>query len=123
VPLPYSYGRIVTHGVVSKVWSFYYGSKEKIKGAQRPTIDCTIIFTDTASFTVKTNEASSAIRREEPLAIFHFVFTMTEPGQELEAEGSWLPFLIFCIVGFILWISFGQGGTPVRMRRWYNMQV
>mmetsp|Transcript_9109 Transcript_9109/g.13205 ORF Transcript_9109/g.13205 Transcript_9109/m.13205 type:complete len:80 (-) Transcript_9109:116-355(-) len=37
-------------------------------------------------------------------------------------EGSWTPTILFVIIGTILWLSFGKGGTPIKFRRWYNIK-
>mmetsp|Transcript_11966 Transcript_11966/g.17842 ORF Transcript_11966/g.17842 Transcript_11966/m.17842 type:complete len:83 (-) Transcript_11966:618-866(-) len=34
--------------------------------------------------------------------------------------GSWAPFLVLAAILTFRWISTGQTGTPLRIRRWYN---
>ena len=36
--------------------------------------------------------------------------------------GSWTPLAIALILMIFYWLAFSQSGTPVRFRRWYNMQ-
>lgn len=38
-------------------------------------------------------------------------------------QGSWLPLILVAAVLVIRWLVFGDGPTPVRIRRWYNLQV
>jgi hypothetical protein len=39
-----------------------------------------------------------------------------------EPAGSWTLLIVVSIFIFLYWISFSQSGTPMRFRRWYNMQ-
>ena len=42
---------------------------------------------------------------------------------QMDSEGSWAPLLVVILCIFLYWVAYGQGTTPMRMRRWYNMQV
>jgi hypothetical protein len=37
--------------------------------------------------------------------------------------GSWLPLVVIIVLLCVRWAAYGQGNTPVRIRRWYNLQV
>ena len=42
---------------------------------------------------------------------------------EDEVEGSWLPSIIVGTIMMLIWLRNGNGNTPVRFRRWFNIQV
>jgi hypothetical protein len=51
---------------------------------------------------------------------------MAASDQERMEEGSggsWLPLVVIFVVLFFRWAAYGQGNVPIRMRRWYNLQV
>jgi len=45
------------------------------------------------------------------------------PTEKAATEGSWTPLLVVLVLLVLRWVCFGQGNTPVRLRRWYNKQV
>mmetsp|Transcript_53613 Transcript_53613/g.160492 ORF Transcript_53613/g.160492 Transcript_53613/m.160492 type:complete len:82 (-) Transcript_53613:1377-1622(-) len=49
---------------------------------------------------------------------------MSTSSDEAEApfDGSWTPTIAIASLLLLRWIVFGKGDTPVRIRRWYNMQ-
>ena len=47
---------------------------------------------------------------------------MSNTEEEPPSEGSWLPLIAILILALIRWLAFGTGDTPVRFRRWYNIQ-
>lgn len=48
---------------------------------------------------------------------------MSETGTEPTPGGSWAPFVVVLALIAMYWVARGQGKTPIRMRRWYNMKV
>jgi hypothetical protein len=46
-----------------------------------------------------------------------------QEGMEEGSGGSWLPLVVIFVVLFFRWAAYGQGNVPIRMRRWYNLQV
>jgi hypothetical protein len=38
-------------------------------------------------------------------------------------QGSWTPLIIVFALLLLRWLADGQGNTPIRFRRWYNMKV
>jgi hypothetical protein len=44
-------------------------------------------------------------------------------GMEEGSSGSWLPLVVIFTLLFFRWAAYGQGNVPIRMRRWYNLQV
>jgi hypothetical protein len=38
-------------------------------------------------------------------------------------QGSWIPLLLIVSLIFLRWLCYTDGATPIRIRRWYNMQV
>mmetsp|Transcript_8715 Transcript_8715/g.20866 ORF Transcript_8715/g.20866 Transcript_8715/m.20866 type:complete len:82 (-) Transcript_8715:605-850(-) len=44
----------------------------------------------------------------------------TTAAESPAAGGSWAPFLVLATILAFRWISTGQTGTPLRIRRWYN---
>jgi uncharacterized membrane protein YdbT with pleckstrin-like domain len=46
-----------------------------------------------------------------------------QEGMEEGSSGSWLPLLVIFVALFFRWAAYGQGNVPIRMRRWYNLQV
>jgi len=52
--------------------------------------------------------------------------TATTPAhddEEAPHQGSWLPFLVLVCLLIGRWMYAGEGNVPVRVRRWYNLQV
>mmetsp|Transcript_22393 Transcript_22393/g.21527 ORF Transcript_22393/g.21527 Transcript_22393/m.21527 type:complete len:80 (-) Transcript_22393:133-372(-) len=47
---------------------------------------------------------------------------MTEIEGSEEITGSWIPTLVLLSLLFLRWLVRGEGNTPVRLRRWYNMK-
>eukprot|EP00978_Attheya_sp_CCMP212_P037011 scaffold171769_cov39-Attheya_sp.AAC.1 len=45
-------------------------------------------------------------------------------GQQVQqgGGGSWIPLIVASCVMLLRWLLFGQGGTPVKLRRWFNIQ-
>ena len=43
--------------------------------------------------------------------------------EEASSDGSWLPFVVVFVLVAIRVIFYGQGETPVRIRRWFQLQV
>jgi hypothetical protein len=48
---------------------------------------------------------------------------MSEDGTEPTLGGSWAPLVVVLALIAMYWVAYGQGSTPIRMRRWYNMKV
>lgn len=48
---------------------------------------------------------------------------MSEADTERTPGGSWAPFVVVLALLAMYWVAYGQGKTPIRMRRWYNMKV
>lgn len=48
---------------------------------------------------------------------------MSEDGNEPTPGGSWAPFVVILALVAMYWVACGQGKTPIRMRRWYTMNV
>jgi hypothetical protein len=46
-----------------------------------------------------------------------------QEGMEEGSSGSWLPLVAIFVVLFFRWAAYGQGNVPIRIRRWYNLQV
>lgn len=46
-------------------------------------------------------------------------FLMSEQQPE---EGSWIPFIIIVILLGARWLVYGQGGIPLKFRRFFNNQ-
>jgi len=46
-------------------------------------------------------------------------------GQQVQqgGVGSWIPVIVASCVLLLRWLLFGQGGTPIKLRRWFNIQV
>lgn len=38
-------------------------------------------------------------------------------------EGSWIPLMLVSILLIFRRICYGEGGRPIQLRRWYNLQV
>ncbi|CAJ1942974.1 unnamed protein product [Cylindrotheca closterium] len=45
---------------------------------------------------------------------------MTTAVEAPSSGGSWAPFLVIAAILTFRWISTGETGTPLRIRRWYN---
>ena len=50
--------------------------------------------------------------------------TQNNSGEEQDAaQGSWIPLLVIIFLLVLRWIYYGEGHRPMRIRRWYNLQV
>ena len=52
-----------------------------------------------------------------------FVMSRNMTDTDETSHGSWIPLFIVCSLLLLRWLAYGQGNTPVRFRRWYNMKV
>jgi hypothetical protein len=59
----------------------------------------------------------------KPQRFFCWAQSRNMTDTDESSHGSWTPLILVCALLLLRWLAYGQGNTPVRFRRWYNMKV